>query len=113
MNELTNQSSESEIFCPEERIKELELRTQRRNNLEEELFKDRNAVITEYLVNISKRRAFWSLNEDILKITVLTTNTPYLSRKIRCIRACTHQGPQRKPVQYAVSSKDQYAVLDI
>ncbi|GJX53647.1 hypothetical protein Tco_0282016 [Tanacetum coccineum] len=26
------------------------------------------AVIMEYLVNISKRRAFWSLNEDILKI---------------------------------------------
>ncbi|GJQ96833.1 hypothetical protein Tco_0007972 [Tanacetum coccineum] len=25
-------------------------------------------LITEYLVNISKRRAFWSLNEDILKI---------------------------------------------
>ncbi|GJR33697.1 protein kinase-like domain, concanavalin A-like lectin/glucanase domain protein [Tanacetum coccineum] len=41
MNELTNQSSDSEIFCPEERIKELELRTQRRNNFEEELFKDR------------------------------------------------------------------------
>ncbi|GJT48549.1 hypothetical protein Tco_0974706 [Tanacetum coccineum] len=40
-------------------------------------------VIIEYLVNISKRRAFWSLNEDILKITVLTTNTPYPSRKIR------------------------------
>nr|GEW06378.1 hypothetical protein [Tanacetum cinerariifolium] len=40
-------------------------------------------VITEYLVNISKRRAFWSLNEDILKITILTTNTPYLSRKIQ------------------------------
>ncbi|GKA70155.1 hypothetical protein Tco_0776219 [Tanacetum coccineum] len=33
-------------------------------------------VIMEYLVNISKRRAFWSLNEDILKITILTTNTP-------------------------------------
>ncbi|GJU64856.1 zf-CCHC domain-containing protein [Tanacetum coccineum] len=47
-----------------------------------------NNVITEYLVNISKRRAFWSLNEDILKITVLTTNTPYPSRKIRRI----HQG---------------------
>ncbi|GKC27579.1 hypothetical protein Tco_1034873 [Tanacetum coccineum] len=41
MNELTNQSSDSEIFCPDERIKELELRTQRRNNFEEELFKDR------------------------------------------------------------------------
>ncbi|GJX91159.1 hypothetical protein Tco_0344485 [Tanacetum coccineum] len=31
--------------------------------------------IMEYLVNISKRHAFWSLNEDILKITLLTTNT--------------------------------------
>ncbi|GJU77380.1 hypothetical protein Tco_1274450, partial [Tanacetum coccineum] len=40
-------------------------------------------IIMEYLVNISKRRAFWSLNEDILKITILTTNTPYPSRKIR------------------------------
>ncbi|GJU08224.1 retrovirus-related pol polyprotein from transposon TNT 1-94 [Tanacetum coccineum] len=41
INESTNQSSDSEIFCPDERIKELELRTQRRNNFEEELFKDR------------------------------------------------------------------------
>ncbi|GKA73293.1 hypothetical protein Tco_0779509 [Tanacetum coccineum] len=38
---MTNQSSDSEIFCPGERIKELELRTQRRNNFEEGLFKDR------------------------------------------------------------------------
>ncbi|GJZ20254.1 hypothetical protein Tco_0556844 [Tanacetum coccineum] len=60
-------------------------------------------LITEYLVNISKRHAFWSLNEDILKITILTTNTPYPSRKIRRIRTCTHQIPQRKEVQYAVS----------
>ncbi|GJW68278.1 hypothetical protein Tco_0122702 [Tanacetum coccineum] len=35
------------------------------------------------LVNISKRRAFWSLNEDILKITILKTNTLYPLRKIR------------------------------
>ncbi|GKC00724.1 hypothetical protein Tco_0986860 [Tanacetum coccineum] len=41
MNELTNQSFDFEIFCSEERMKELELRTQRRNNFEEELFKDR------------------------------------------------------------------------
>ncbi|GKD02204.1 hypothetical protein Tco_1177178 [Tanacetum coccineum] len=27
-----------------------------------------DTLITQYLVNISKRRAFWSLNEDILKI---------------------------------------------
>ncbi|GJU94742.1 hypothetical protein Tco_1319498 [Tanacetum coccineum] len=41
INELTNQSFASETFCPEERIKELELRTQQRNNFEEELFKDK------------------------------------------------------------------------
>ncbi|GJT06618.1 hypothetical protein Tco_0841080 [Tanacetum coccineum] len=50
----------------------------------------------------NKRRAFWSLNEDILKITILKTNTPYPSRKIRRIRACTHQRPQRNKAQYAV-----------
>ncbi|GJX62967.1 hypothetical protein Tco_0295867 [Tanacetum coccineum] len=70
-------------------------------------------VITEYLVNISKRRAFWILNKDILKITILKNNTPYPSRKIRSIHACTHQRPQRKEDQYAISSEDQYAVLDI
>ncbi|GKB77578.1 protein kinase-like domain, concanavalin A-like lectin/glucanase domain protein [Tanacetum coccineum] len=40
INELTNQSSDSETFYPRERIKELELRMQRSNNFEEELFKD-------------------------------------------------------------------------
>ncbi|GKB94824.1 hypothetical protein Tco_0980961 [Tanacetum coccineum] len=43
----------------------------------------------------------------------MTTNTPYPSRKIQCIRACTHQRPQGKGDQYAVSREDQYAVLDI
>nr|GEU28762.1 putative reverse transcriptase domain-containing protein [Tanacetum cinerariifolium] len=62
-------------------------------------------VIMKYLVNINKRCAFLSLNEDILKITVLTTNTPYPSRKIRRIRASTHQRPQRKQDQYAVSKR--------
>ncbi|GJW37776.1 hypothetical protein Tco_0060696 [Tanacetum coccineum] len=47
------------------------------------------------------------------KLMILTTNTPYPSRKIRRIRACTHQRPQRKEDQYAVSREDQYAVLDI
>ncbi|GJW76866.1 hypothetical protein Tco_0138548 [Tanacetum coccineum] len=40
INELTNQSSDYETFCPREIINELELRMQRRNNFEEELFKD-------------------------------------------------------------------------
>ncbi|GJU77853.1 hypothetical protein Tco_1274923 [Tanacetum coccineum] len=38
---MENANPSSTIFCPEERIKELELRMQRRNNFEEELFKDR------------------------------------------------------------------------
>ncbi|GKF81310.1 hypothetical protein Tco_0239912, partial [Tanacetum coccineum] len=58
-------------------------------------------LIMEYLVNIRKRRAFWSLNEDILKITILKTNTPYPSRKIQRIRACTHQRPRKDKDQYA------------
>ncbi|GJS17278.1 zinc finger, CCHC-type containing protein [Tanacetum coccineum] len=66
---------------------------------------DTEKLIMEYLVNISKRRAFWSLNEDILKITILKTNMPYPSRKIRRIRACTHQRPQRNKAQYAVSRR--------
>ncbi|GJR15037.1 hypothetical protein Tco_0797689 [Tanacetum coccineum] len=45
ISEMTNQSSDSEIFYPKERIKELELRTQRRNNFEKELF--RNSFPTE------------------------------------------------------------------
>ncbi|GJR55877.1 hypothetical protein Tco_1406398 [Tanacetum coccineum] len=39
----------------------LELQTNTKNNF-------LNSVIMEYLVNISKRHTFWSLNEDILKI---------------------------------------------
>ncbi|GJW58901.1 pyruvate dehydrogenase (acetyl-transferring) kinase, mitochondrial [Tanacetum coccineum] len=36
---------------------------------------------------------------------ILTTNTSYPLRKIQRIHACTHQRPQRKQVQYAVSRK--------
>ncbi|GJV91805.1 hypothetical protein Tco_1539618 [Tanacetum coccineum] len=39
----------------------------------------------------------------ILKITILKTNTPYPTRKIRRIRVCTHQRPHRNKDQYAVS----------
>ncbi|GJS39048.1 putative reverse transcriptase domain-containing protein [Tanacetum coccineum] len=69
-----------------------------------------SVVIMEFLAKLAKRRAFWRLNEDSLKVTILKTNTPYPSRKIRRIRACTHQRPQRNEDQYAVSREDQYAV---
>ncbi|GKB73089.1 hypothetical protein Tco_0934501 [Tanacetum coccineum] len=64
-----------------------------------------NVYFITSFIPFSKRRAFWSLNEDILKITILKTNTPYPSKKIRRIRACTHQRPQK--------DKDQYAILDL
>ncbi|GJW29841.1 hypothetical protein Tco_0046716 [Tanacetum coccineum] len=70
-------------------------------------------LVMEYLVNIRKRRTFWSLNKDILKITILKTNTPYPLRKIRHIRACTYQRPQRNEAQYAVSRETYYAVFKI
>ncbi|GJR71447.1 hypothetical protein Tco_0083812 [Tanacetum coccineum] len=45
------------------------------------------AVIIEQRVKVNQKAAFWSLNEEIMKSTVLTTNMPYPSRKIRRIRA--------------------------
>ncbi|GJZ93989.1 retrovirus-related pol polyprotein from transposon TNT 1-94 [Tanacetum coccineum] len=46
-------------------------------------------LITEDLVNISKRRAFWSLNEDILKITY--SDTQYaVSIKEDAVYPCMH-----------------------
>nr|GEX55235.1 hypothetical protein [Tanacetum cinerariifolium] len=43
----------------------------------------------EYLVKISKKARILELKRRNMKITVLTTNTPYPSRKIRCICAYT------------------------
>ncbi|GJR26897.1 hypothetical protein Tco_1103129 [Tanacetum coccineum] len=70
-------------------------------------------IIKEYLVKVNKRRAFWSLNEDILKINDSDYQYAVSIKKIRRIRACTHQRPRRKQDQYAVSREDQYAVLEI
>ncbi|GJR39633.1 zinc finger, CCHC-type containing protein [Tanacetum coccineum] len=49
----------------------------------------RITVIMEYLVKISKKAPILELKRRHLKITVLTSNTPYRSRKIRHICACT------------------------
>ncbi|GJU60742.1 hypothetical protein Tco_1238508 [Tanacetum coccineum] len=108
---LINIDSEFAQEVYDEFIYEIESRPdfiEARNNVAKNL-----DVITEYSVNISKMRAFWSLNKDILNITILKTNTPYPSRKLRRIRACTHQRPQRNKAQYAVSRETQYAALKI
>ncbi|GJU33728.1 reverse transcriptase domain-containing protein [Tanacetum coccineum] len=49
------------------------------------------ALIMEYLVKISKKARILKLKRRHLKITVLTSYTPYPSRKIRHICACTSQ----------------------
>ncbi|GJS01619.1 DNA-directed DNA polymerase [Tanacetum coccineum] len=46
-------------------------------------------VIMKYLVKISKKARILELKRRYLKITVLTPNTPYPSRKIQRICACT------------------------
>ncbi|GJX85610.1 hypothetical protein Tco_0336384 [Tanacetum coccineum] len=71
--------------------------------------KHSSGVIIEYLVKISKKARILELKRRHLKITVLTSNTPYPSRKIRRICACTslkttkEQDPirpiQRRPIR--------------
>ncbi|GJW46987.1 hypothetical protein Tco_0078633 [Tanacetum coccineum] len=66
-------------------------------------------VIMEYLVKIRKKARILKLKQRHLKITVLTSNTSYPSRKIRRICACTslkttkEQDPirriQRRPIR--------------
>ncbi|GJZ14543.1 retrovirus-related pol polyprotein from transposon TNT 1-94 [Tanacetum coccineum] len=55
------------------------------------------------LVKHSKRRAFWSLNEDILKITILKTNTLYPSRRYGVSVPALTKRPQKIKDQYTVS----------
>ncbi|GJX32633.1 hypothetical protein Tco_0242488 [Tanacetum coccineum] len=70
-------------------------------------------VIMEYLVNISKRRASWSLNEDILKINDSDNQYTVSIKQDTTYPACTHQRPQRNEAQYALSRRCQYAVSKI
>ncbi|GJY91443.1 hypothetical protein Tco_0506639 [Tanacetum coccineum] len=51
----------------------------------------RRHVIMEYLVKISKKARILKLKQRHLKITILTSYTPYPSRKIQRISACTSQ----------------------
>ncbi|GJY25009.1 hypothetical protein Tco_0399735 [Tanacetum coccineum] len=50
-----------------------------------------SSLIMEYLVKISKKERILELKQRHLKITVLTSNTSYPSRKIRRICTCTSQ----------------------
>ncbi|GKA94567.1 hypothetical protein Tco_0816605, partial [Tanacetum coccineum] len=69
--------------------------------------------IMEYLVNISKRRAFWSLNKDILKINDSDYQYAVSIKKDTAYPCLDSPNTQRKEDQYVVSREDQYVVLDI
>ncbi|GJT77979.1 ty3-gypsy retrotransposon protein [Tanacetum coccineum] len=54
-------------------------------------FPEFDLIIMEYLVKINKKTRILELKRRNMKITVLTSYTPYPSRKIRLICACTSQ----------------------
>ncbi|GJZ83476.1 hypothetical protein Tco_0648649 [Tanacetum coccineum] len=62
-------------------------------------------LITEYLVNISKRRAFWSLNEDILKI-YYSDNQYAVSIKEDTAYPCLHSPKTTKETSLIRCNKD-------
>ncbi|GJX39036.1 hypothetical protein Tco_0252339 [Tanacetum coccineum] len=72
-----------------------------------------NEVITEYLVKLCKRRAFWSLNEDILKI--IDSDYQYaVSIKEDTAYPCLHSSKTTKEQDlYSVSREPQYDVSKI
>ncbi|GJS02774.1 reverse transcriptase domain-containing protein [Tanacetum coccineum] len=62
-------------------------------------------VIMEYFVKISKKARILELKRRNLKNTVLKFNTPYPSRKIRRICACTSQETTKNKDLYVVSRR--------
>ncbi|GJS81278.1 hypothetical protein Tco_0747819 [Tanacetum coccineum] len=67
-------------------------------------------VLNNYGVigEVSKRRALKSLNEDILKITILKTNTPYPSKKIWRLRNDSEEEEAEAMEQYMSKTRTDY-----
>ncbi|GJX09062.1 hypothetical protein Tco_0198921 [Tanacetum coccineum] len=70
-------------------------------------------VIMEYFVKISKKARIMELKRRNLKNNVLTFYTPYPSRKIRRLCACSSQETTKNKDLYAVSRRLLYAVSKI
>ncbi|GKE25704.1 hypothetical protein Tco_1441088 [Tanacetum coccineum] len=73
-------------------------------------------VIMEYLVKITKKARILELKQRHLKITVLTSYTPYPSKKIRRICACTSQETKKiqspiRHIQETSIRRIQYKVI--
>ncbi|GKC20828.1 hypothetical protein Tco_1022978, partial [Tanacetum coccineum] len=72
-----------------------------------------NLVIMEYLVKISKKARILELKQKNMKITVLTSYTPYPSRKIRRICACTSPKTTREQGSIRRIKRSLYAVFKL
>ncbi|GJS77713.1 hypothetical protein Tco_0727594 [Tanacetum coccineum] len=72
------------------------------------LGENRIVVIMEYLVKISKKARILELKRRHLKIIVLTSYTPYPSRKIRRICSCTSQETTKiqRPIRQENSNEE-------
>ncbi|GJV51790.1 ribonuclease H-like domain, reverse transcriptase, RNA-dependent DNA polymerase [Tanacetum coccineum] len=86
------------IFCTGPRWKEID-------NVGEVSIIWNPILIMEYFVKTSKKARILELKRRNLKNSILTSNTPYPSRKIRRIRACTSQETTKNKVQYALSRR--------
>ncbi|GJZ01605.1 hypothetical protein Tco_0519566 [Tanacetum coccineum] len=73
----------------------------------------KDKIIMEYLVKISKKARILELKRRHLKITVLTTNTSYPSRKIRRICACTSQKTTKEQDLIRRIQRSLYAIFKL
>ncbi|GJS23911.1 hypothetical protein Tco_0452543 [Tanacetum coccineum] len=67
---------------------------------DEEKTKTKRQIIMEYLVKICKKARILELKRRNMKKLTLTSYTPYPSRKIRHICACTSQNTTKEQIQY-------------
>ncbi|GJZ75336.1 hypothetical protein Tco_0639801 [Tanacetum coccineum] len=67
----------------------------------------------QYHPENSKKARILKLRRRNLKSTVLTSNTPYPSRKIRCICACTSQETTKNKGLYAVKMDDPNITMEV
>ncbi|GJS70796.1 retrovirus-related pol polyprotein from transposon TNT 1-94 [Tanacetum coccineum] len=87
-----------ESFCKASCVEARRYRHLPWDDWEVDRYGNANLVIMEYLVKISKKARILELKQRQLKVSVLTSYTPYLSRKIRRISAYTSQKTTKEQV---------------
>ncbi|GJU65550.1 hypothetical protein Tco_1247385, partial [Tanacetum coccineum] len=83
------------------------------DNIEDVVVVANDFLIMEYLVKLSKRRAFWSLNKNILKIYYSDYQYAISINKDTTYPCLHSPTPQRNKAQYGVSRRRLYAISKI